>query len=225
MSNGFQTAKKSIDLSSIDLSSFNEPISNSSFMEVGEHDVTVENAEVQDYGYGPNLLITWVNASGASIKQFINLVFEDRETKEKSIAKKYIITSRLFANTIETRNKFFLEVALQDTSKFGALKGLKAHVVIAKGKKGYDITNDATSGGYVVVDVESKERLIDMVFSSMKEAAAEAKEQGLRRAFNEVAYVTPIEGEVENNERALCTALEAAESAPSAPIAQSVNML
>lgn len=226
MSNGFNDAKKSIDLSSLDLSSFNEPVSNGSFFEVGVYDVSVESVEVKDFGFGESLIISWANNEGASIKQFINMFFTDRDTGKKTLSTKYVILSRIFSSNVATRNTFFLETAMKDTSKFNALKGLKANIVVSKGKKGYDIVIDPSSGAYIVSDVATKETLLDgKVFPSMSEANQAAKDAALKRAFNEVTRFNAIESEVENNERSLCAALEASESPKVAATLQQASML
>jgi hypothetical protein len=222
---GFQTVKKAISLKGVDLTAFNEPISSSKFMDVGRHEVRVESVEVKDFGYGDNLVVTWANEHDASIKQFINLLFTDRTTGESKLSKKYMVFARLFTKDVVFRSTFFLEQAFADTSKFNALKGLKASITIAKGKKGYDIVSEPVSGGYVVVDVESKAKLIETVFMSLKDANDEAKNQGLKRAFNEIVSCDPIEAEVSKNEQLLRAALEAGTSATSTDTLRRASML
>lgn len=222
---GFQTVKKAINLKGVDLSAFNEPISTAKFMEIGKHEVRVENIEVKDFGFGDNLIVTWANDQDASTKQFINILFKERDTGEEKLSKKYMLFARLFTKDVVLRSTFFLEQAFADTAKFNALKGMKASITIAKGKKGYDIVSDPVSGGYVVVDVASKEKLISTPFMSMKEANDEAKNQGLRRAFNEVVSCDPIDAEVTKNEQLLRSALEAGASAPSTDTLRRASML
>jgi hypothetical protein len=225
MSTGFQSAKKSISLAGINLTAFNEPISNSKFFGVGNHPVKIDNIEVKDYGYGDNIVVTYINNEGATIKQFITLAFTDRETQQKSLSKGYILFTRVFTKDVGLRSEFFLQEALADTSKFNALKGLKANITVSPGKKGYDIVSEPTSGGHIVVDVADKGKLIDTIFTTITEANNAAKDLGLKRAFNEVTSVKANDEEVLENEKSLRAALEASETPQAAATLRQNSML
>lgn len=221
----FQSAKKSFNIAGVNLTSFNEPISSGSFMEVGRHTVTVESAEGVEGKFGPQVVVNWKRDDGASIRQYIPVLFEDKQTKSTHISKLYNLFSTLFAKDITFKSTFFLEEVMNDTTKFGALAGLKADIVVTKGKKGVDLVSEPTSGGYIVVDVETGTRALEPVFMSIKDAAQAAKDAALTRAYNGVSTMIPIEAEVTKNEQALRTALAASASAPSAKTLQAVNML
>lgn len=225
MSSGFQTVKKTLDLSAINLSSFNEPISNSKFFTVGTHKAKISHAEIKDFGYGDNLIITWEGEGGETIKQFIALFYKDKETKEQSISKGYIILTHSLASTVATRSEFFLNMVAKDTTVVSALKGLSGNIIVTQGKKGVDIVSEPVSGGYQVIDVATKEKALDGAFLSMGDAAQAAKDAGLKRAFNEVSGIRNSKEEVEANEKSLRLVIETAEKAPAAATLQRANML
>jgi hypothetical protein len=221
---GFQTAKKSISYQGVDVSAFNEPVSNSKFFEVGKHDVVVASAETHNYGHGDTLVVTWTNSQDATIKQFVNLFYTDKQSGKTSFSSKYLRFAAAFTQDINFRLDFFTKTALDSTAYFDALKGLKASIVIAPGKKGYSISGD-NLGGYFLVDVASQQKLLPQAFPSMKEANDEAKNSGFKRAFNEVVEVHPLATEVEKNEQSLRLASQAKVSAPVAATLYRTNLL
>ncbi len=225
MSNGFQTAKKTLDLSATNLSSFNEPVSGTKFFAVGTHKAKIADAEMKDYGYGENVLITWEGENGETIKQFIPFFYVDKKTKEQSISKGYIILAHSLASTIETRRQYFLKMVSDDNTILSALKGLQANIVIAQGKKGVDIVAEPVSGGFNVIDVATKEKLLDPTFLSYADASQAAKDAGLKRAYNEITTIRNSKEEVLANEKLLRIVIETAEKTPATASLQRANML
>lgn len=186
-------------------SAFNDAIGQSSYMPVGEHRCVIKAAEVVVGNYGPQIVVTWEASNGAVIKQYVAITVEDQETKETTFAKAYLSLMSCLTEDTNFARTYAQELPRQAMSgKLTLVDGLVggvANVVVTKGKKGYEISEENKE--FFVRDVATNELLIPTPFQSVKDAATVAKEEGFKRAFNKVHFLKPIAEEKANNEAGL----------------------
>lgn len=194
--------------------SFNEVIGKSTFLQVGEHQCTVHSAEILVGDYGPQLVLVWSDKEGASIKQYVSFTMEDRDTKETTYSRSYLSLIQCLIADVAFKLEYVKEIPRQaaegKTTLVDGLVGMKANVVVAKGKKGYEVVEE--SGAFYVKDVKDGSVLISTPFQSISDAAIMAKEEGYSRAYNRVHYTKPDKEEVLKNEEALRKVMEVAKS-------------
>jgi len=195
-------------------SSFNEAIGKSSFMQVGEHSCTIQSAEAVVGDYGPQLVLVWADKDGSSIKQYVSFFMEDRDTRELSYSRGYLSLIQCLIADVAFKLEYVKEIPRQaaenKTTLVDGLVGTRATIVVAKGKKGYEIIEE--NGAFYVKDVNDGTLLIPTPFQSLSDAATMAREEGFQRAYNRVHFVKPDKEAVANNEAALRKVFEVAQA-------------
>ncbi len=186
-------------------SSFNEAIGQSSYLPVGEHLATVQSAEIVVGNFGPQIEVVWASTEGATIKQYVSMIQADEKTGETKFSRAYLSLMQAMIADLSTKLSYAEEIPKQagqgKTTLVDALVGCKATIVVAKGKKGYEIIQD--NGSFHVKDVADGTVLIESPFQSLSDAAKMAKEEGFKRAYNRVNFVKPSKEEQPANETAL----------------------
>ncbi len=194
--------------------SFNEAIGKSSFLQVGEHSCTIQSAEIVVGDYGPQLVLVWSDKDGANIKQYVSFTMENRDTREITYSRAYLSLIQAMIADVPFKLEYVKEIPRQaaegKTTLVDGLVGMKATVVVAKGKKGYEIIEE--NGQFFVKDVTDGTVLISTPFQSLSDAATMAKEEGFQRAYNRVHFVKPDKEEVAKNESGLRQVFEVAKS-------------
>jgi len=188
-------------------SAFNEAIGKGSFMPVGEHAVTIQSAEltVTKKTGAPMIVTALADKDGATIKHYTVLFREDQKTGETDYSRGYLQLIQALVADTAFKLDYIAEIPAQaannKTTLVDALVGMKLVAVVAKGKEGYEIIEEG--GSFYVRDVVDGASLIPSSFQSLSDAATMAKDEGFKRAFNNVQYVKADKEEVTSNEVAL----------------------
>lgn len=201
----FQEAKAKLKEAKVTTSSFNEAIKGGSYLGEGEHPCTIQSAEAKIGEYGPQIEINWGDAQGATIRQYVSIIYEDKEGNV-SLASAFMKLGQCLGTDIEWKiryqNSILEGLENGDFTLIDALNGVKATVVVKKGTRGFEVVN---SGGEIkVVDVATQEFLLeDQTFTSLGDAKDAAKKDGYKPMFPKVHYLKPLADELENNEQGL----------------------
>lgn len=220
----FETLK-SLDLSAVDLTSFNAPIG-PRMMGVGSHKASLVSIEVRKGNNGPYIAAVWKDvADGAETTEFINpySTAKDDPTK-KTLDRRYIAFTRRFVGDEDPsfRAKYFLEMVLQNTGLLEGLQGSTATLIIEQGKKGVDVRQNET-GAYFLFDMETGAPKDDKTFMGFKEAKEHIDFMQYKRAYNQIANVLTSKEEVALNEQSLRAYLTAKASAKESAPVQRLN--
>ena len=191
---------------------FNDAIGNVSFDPGTHKDVRVDSLELKQSQAGNMYVrVALVNDDGAKITTNIML-------KKNEDGKAHFTYQRFAGATVPdraVRMEVFGKIIPAKPNLFDALKGIKVNIKVDQGKEGYVLRKSDLTGNVVIIDAETNEAYTDIgevEFETFKEAADKAKEEGLRRCYNEVTDVRKGTDEsVEGNTEIVQSLLRAAE--------------
>lgn len=175
-----------------DATSFNDTVVGGNYLGVGSHPnliaQDVERAVSKSSG-NPQLIITWANEDGATIKQFVPMQGRDKDGNTVLHFVCRMVLSALIPDR-ELRAEF-LQKAFANTELFEGLKGARANLKVKPGSRGYEI-REGKLGDYYIFDAEEQANAIEDSFDSFSEARTHAEDElGMKRAYPEIDKTLP----------------------------------
>lgn len=194
----------------VDESTFEDQVGGSKFLGVGEHkDVVIASVEPKTSQAGNFYVrVKYEDEEKAGINDNVILTGTDKEGNQQFHWIYRRFGAALCADP-ELRLKFFGEYLPKHPEAFKALVGLRVTIKVRLGSEGY-IIKDVSTGGKMLVDVETDEQWEDTeIYEGYTEAVEAAKELQIKRCYCEIDRVSkPSEEAQEVNHAVLTKILE-----------------
>lgn len=198
---------------------FNTPVGNSDYMPVGVHEVTVTTAEFEMGDYGPQIIVTFANEKGQTIKDYINLIAQNREEKKETGIRphyKYLMFGQSLISDPISRLLLLQKLIPSNPNAIDCTKNTKLKVTVEEPTKGYTIKD--VNGQKVILDIANNEYVGDEAYETFDAAKAAAETMGLKRGYNKVTKFQAVSQEVQDNNLAIMSPmLEPFKKAAAAP--------
>lgn len=169
---------------------FTTPVGGSSFMPVGEHEVTISSATAEEGQYGLQFIIEFKNAAGQTIKDYINLVAQNKEG-ETGVKPhyKYLRLGQAIISEPATLHALLKQVIPSNPANIDCVKHSKVLINVAAPTKGHTIVD--ITGGKAILNLEFNTYVGDddgntLVYASFDAAKTAAKAMDLKMAYNKV---------------------------------------
>lgn len=190
MTNAWNSLKMSVTITD---DTFNDTVSGSQYLGRGKHsNVYIEGIEAVEQetvnGKVPALKIVWSNDDKQSIRQTVYILGkkDDKGTQQLNFGYKNLLSGLISDKALRGQ---FHALSMDNPGHFASFAGMRADIEIREGYKGYSI-KEADTGGMFLYDVKEKKQIGTEFYASFKEAAEAAKGMGLKRAYDEVSFVS-----------------------------------
>lgn len=178
---------------------FVQPVGNSEYLPVGQHDVRIESVEFDNSQYGPQLKIKLIDEKGATFTDYVSIIAKNKEgeTGVKPGYKFLMLGQSLIADPL-ARVAFISRMIPTNPHLADCIKNTRVQVEIVEPVKGFTIRD--VSGQKLILDIEANEYVkgeddLDLAFSSFDDAKAYMKAVGLKAAYNKLNKYKPVSSE------------------------------
>lgn len=177
---------------------FNTPVSGGSYLPAGIHEVRVISAEFEVGEFGPQFKVEFQNEKGESIRDFINLIAKNDESKQQTGVRphyKYLMLGQSLIADPVGRLLLLNKTIPTNPHAIDCIKNTRLVIEVTPPAKGYSIVDVA--GGKMLLDLAENNYYTDDVYATFEDAKNAAEAMGIKRGFNKVKSFSPINGEVQ----------------------------
>lgn len=177
---------------------FNTPVSGGSYLPVGHHEVRVINAEFEVGEYGPQFKVEFQSEKGESIRDFINLIAKNDESKQQTGTRphyKYLLLGQSLIADPVGRLQFLNKTIPSNPNAIDCIKNTRLIIEVVAPIKGYSAVDVA--GGKMLLDLETNEYYTDDVYATFEDAKRAAEAMGIKRGFNKVKSFSALNAETQ----------------------------